>query len=208
MPPLGPRNRSRVLRGNRGAYRRRQQTIRHVATVARAVRHAAPAVVPVAVHYQHRVQRRRVRRAEQAVRQGARRVLKPRFTSEGPRHYRQAYRRHRRYATPGPYQTHLPRPAERAFRRWVARERIPFNPNDRRVDYDMRGYYVASRGAPHVLGQHFPDTFKTPYDTTFSHESKFATPNNPYVWIGDMLVNLKTGEVEYKPRRRYANGGG
>lgn len=61
----------------------------------------------------------------------------------------------------------------------------------------MRGYWNANRGAAHSSGQHFPDTWKTPYDTTFSRESRYAAANNPLAWKGNVLVNTLTGKTVY-----------
>ncbi len=129
----------------------------------------------------------------------------PRFTSEGPQFYKQAYRQNASFAKPGPYQTNLAPAREQAFRRWLASQHVPFDPTAKSVDYDMRGFYQATAGQPHRQGQHFPDTFKTPYDTTFSRESKYATGNNPFVWRGDELIDRRTGQVVFgkpvpKPR--------
>lgn len=79
----------------------------------------------------------------------------------------------------------------------MKRYRIPFDVNARVVDYDMRGYWRANRTATHQLGQHFPDTYKTPYDTTFSRESKYATRDNPFEWKGDELIDLRTGAIVF-----------
>jgi hypothetical protein len=121
----------------------------------------------------------------------------PLFTAEGPQLYQQAYAQNKTYAKPGPYQTKLAPAAEAAFRAWLAQSHVPFDPNARTVDYDMRGYYQATGGPPHQAGQHFPDTYKTPYDTTFSGESRYAKPNTPLVWVGNKLVNRSTGQVVF-----------
>lgn len=118
----------------------------------------------------------------------------PVFTQEGPNLYAQAYARNKQYAKPGPYNTPLG-PLESHFRAWVAQNKVPFDPNAKVSDYDMRGYWLANRNAAHAPGQHFPDTFKTPYDTTFSAESRYALPNTPFVWQGNQLVNRETGRV-------------
>lgn len=127
------------------------------------------------------------------------------FTAEGPQFYAAAHRQNAPFAKPSPtfvpYQTTLDPLKELLFRAWLERNHVPFNPNAQTTDYDMRGYYQASGGVPHTPGQHFPDTFKTPYDTSFSAESKYATANNPYVWRGDQLVDRRTGRVVFSSLR-------
>jgi hypothetical protein len=122
-------------------------------------------------------------------------VQTPLFTAEGPQNYQAAYKHNAAFAKPGSYQTVLPPPEEAAFRQWLAVNRVSFNPNAKTVDYDMRGYYAANPLATHRSGQHFPDTFKTPYDTTFSGESKYAKPHTPFVWQGNKLIDTRTGQV-------------
>lgn len=119
----------------------------------------------------------------------------PVFRHEGPQLYHAAYQRNRRFAKPGPYQTKLNPQVERFFRAWVAARSVPFNVKAPVVDYDMRGFYKSTRGQGWNQGSHFPDTYKTPYDTTFSSESEYATPNNPLVWRGNKLINRQTGQV-------------
>lgn len=83
------------------------------------------------------------------------------------------------------------------FQKWVASNRVPFDPHAKISDYDMRGYWKQTGGSNWRPGQHFPDTFKTPYDTTFSRESKYATPNNPYMWLGNKLIDSRSGRVVF-----------
>lgn len=128
---------------------------------------------------------------------------RPLFHTEGPTQYAKAQKHNAPFARHVPtingaqYQTPLSKPVERVFRRWLKTYQIPFAPNAKRVDYDMRGYFLASGAAPHHPGQHFPDTFKTPYDTTFSGESMYATPNTPFVWVGNTLVDRRSGQVVF-----------
>jgi hypothetical protein len=130
----------------------------------------------------------------------------PVFTSEGQ--YSAAYAQNKKYAVAppksggvGPYQTKLTPAQELQFRQWVKTNKINFDPDAKIVDYDMRGYWLATGGkVPNVHergGLGYPDTFKTPYDTTFSNQSKYATKSNPLVWKGDNLVNTKTGELVF-----------
>ncbi len=102
------------------------------------------------------------------------------------------YARNKVCAKQGPYMTTLSPQDEIAFRAWVAQNKVPFNPNTPVTDYDMRGYWkalLAKQAAGTSVNQydkqpHYPDTFKTPYDQTFSRESIYATPKAP-VWSGD-----------------------
>lgn len=120
------------------------------------------------------------------------------FTSEGPAFYAKAFARNRPFATPGPYSTPLHPSQEAAFNAWVAKNQVPWDPSAKRSDYDMAGYWLATGGAGWKPGDHFPDTFKTPYDTSFSNQSKYATKDNPFVWRGDTLIDGRTGRVVFK----------
>jgi hypothetical protein len=128
-------------------------------------------------------------------------MTKPLFTGEGPQYYDAAYKHNRPFAKPGPYQTALTTAEEGAFRQWVAKNRVPFDPNAKIVDYDMRGYWRSSGGKLPAHGERgmpyaWPDTFKTPYDTTFSKESKYATADCPFVWQeDDNLVDQRNGQL-------------
>jgi hypothetical protein len=131
---------------------------------------------------------------------------RPVFTEEGPQFYQRAFARNRQFAKPGPYQTALSPMQEAAFRLWVAKNNIPFDTGARTVDYDMRGYWLANAGrAPTAREPNgeigFTDTFKTPYDTTFSAESKYATPNNPFRWGGpggNSLLDTRSGQTIFR----------
>lgn len=123
----------------------------------------------------------------------------PVFTEEGPQYYKQAFRRNKRFAEPGPYQTHLGAQGEAKFQAWAGRQSAATGiqvPTSGKTDYDYRGYFKKHGGD--VVAGHFSDRFKTPYDTSFSSESKYATRDNPLVWRGDKLVNRRTGRVVYR----------
>ena len=137
----------------------------------------------------------------------------------------QIEQRNRPYVAPGAQQfsTSLAPPMEGQFRRWVADNRIPFDPNDAKSDYDMRGYWLASRSPgvwqglqaegkipadmapggtkvdPNDGHPHFPDYWKTPYHETFSNESKFAGPNAPH-WTDDDKLVAADGKVLFDDR--------
>jgi len=129
------------------------------------------------------------------------------FPAEGPEYYDAAYRHNAPFATQGPYQTQLSAQDEKAFRSWVSTNRVPFDPDANVVDYDMRGYWKDNGGK--WSGGHFPDTYKTPYDTTFSGESKYAKPGTPFVWRGDSLIDTRDGSLIFgPPPNRYAGQSG
>lgn len=123
----------------------------------------------------------------------------PLFSHEGPDLYAKAFQHNRPFAKAGPYQTVLSAAQESQFRLWCKRWSIAFDPNAKIVDYDMRGFWLANHGTavnpPHRKGAHFTDEFKTPYDTTFSKESIYATKTNPFTWDGDNLIDTRTGQV-------------
>lgn len=107
-----------------------------------------------------------------------------------------------------PYQTGLDPLNEAYFRTWVKNNKIPFNPNDPKSDYDMRGLYKALRsGDPRAVqsansndGQmHFPDTWKTPYHKSFSNESIYATKAAPAWNSKDQLIS-PMGSVMFDER--------
>lgn len=139
------------------------------------------------------------------------------FSDEGPQYYGLAYARNRPMAKPGPYFTKLSPHEETQFRQWLKTTGNPskFDPDAKIADYDMRGYWkeVASKGKnlsginTSDMRLHFPDTYKTPYDTTFSGESRYALPNLPTKWVDsgipgrERLINTKTGEVLYQKKQ-------
>lgn len=125
----------------------------------------------------------------------------PLFTGEGPELYGKAFAHNAPFATAGPYQTALSPTEEARFRRWAVSREVPFDVNAKTVDYDMRGFWKNEPAAAAAWkpGMHFPDTYKTPYDTTFSAESRYAVPGTPFVWQGDKLVDRRTGDVVFAP---------
>ena len=105
------------------------------------------------------------------------------------------------------YQTPLSVSQEQAFTDWLRNSGAPFDPVAGTTDYDMRGYWLATGGAGWQPGQHFPDTYKTPYHQSFSQESMYATPDNPFAWRDDdTLIDTRTGDVIYP--QSFAGGGG
>jgi hypothetical protein len=128
---------------------------------------------------------------------------KPVFAAEGPNLYKAAAARNLPFAKASlsGYQTPLTQMQEAKFRQWVTTNKIPFNPAAAKVDYDMRGFWLqqqTSGSQGRAANGHFPDTFKTPYDTTFSNQSKYAKPGTPFVWVGNTLVDKRNGSVIFK----------
>jgi len=132
------------------------------------------------------------------------------FQAEGPDNYASAYLHNRSFAKPSGtnYTTGLTADQEQKFRDWVKTNNVPTDPNAKIQDYDMRGYWRAmTSGSAEKWagpGTHFPDTFKTPYDTTFSNESMYATKDNPFVWRGDNLIDGRSGQLVFG---HFATGG-
>jgi hypothetical protein len=112
------------------------------------------------------------------------------------------------WSKPGPYTTKLSSTDETSFQHWAKQNPslVRGELNTTTPDYDMRGYWKAQQGgdpnAKQAPNRHFPDTWKTPYDATFSRESKYATPDAPH-WEGDKLVT-KGGQVvvDETPKKR------
>jgi hypothetical protein len=97
-----------------------------------------------------------------------------------------------------PYRTSLSANEEQNFRKWITDNKIPFDPDEAKPDYDMRGFWQALQaGDPRAKRDeqtfHFPDIWKTPRHKTFSNESIYATPDAPH-WEGNKLID-KNGKV-------------
>lgn len=123
--------------------------------------------------------------------------------------------RNRRWVKPGAesFSTILSPQDEARFRNWVQGNHIPFDPAERRPDYDMRGWWQANQhGDPRASSAvdpndgrlHYSDVWKTPYHQTFSNESQWATPDAPH-WRGDQLVT-EDGAVIFDDQK-HASGG-
>ena len=112
------------------------------------------------------------------------------------------------WAKPGPYYTKLTPADEQSYQTWLRavnqKTGRGLDPND--PTYDMRGFWKKmSSGKLEWGGDHFPDTFKTPYHPTFSQESRYATPDAPR-WVDDMLVD-NTGNLSWGYLRTIPNRG-
>lgn len=115
-----------------------------------------------------------------------------------------------RVAKPGPYVTQLAPADEAKFLAWVKQNKVPFDPNEDKADYDMRGYWKALQEKNPVAVQalnpndnkmHFPDVWKTPYHRTFSAESMYALPNAGH-WVGSKLIDPTSGQVIFDETRQ------
>ncbi len=110
---------------------------------------------------------------------------------------------------PSNYNTKLPPLEEMQFRQWLSENHVPFNADAALTDYDMRGFYQASRqGQPGVSTQvnpndnllHYPDRFKTPIHRSFSNESQWAGASAPQ-WINDSQLASPNGRIVFDERR-------
>lgn len=113
-------------------------------------------------------------------------------------------------AAQGPYQTSLNPLSEMVFRHWVQSNKVPFDPNDVKSDYDMRGYWQALTNQDPRAAQslnsndgkmHFPDTWKTPYHQSFSNESMYAMPTAPKWNEKDQLIN-PLGSIVFDEKKK------
>lgn len=133
-------------------------------------------------------------------RRGRGRPRKPVFSGEGPRYYAAAFRHNKRWAKPGPYQTKLSPLNEKRFEHW-ARTTLPQVTGVRASkDYDYRGWWRDHHHGRNLRPGHFTDRYKTPYDTSFSNQSKYARRGTPFVWRRNargrnVLVNRKNGRL-------------
>jgi hypothetical protein len=129
------------------------------------------------------------------------------FDAEDPQYYNRNFERNSQWLAPGEhnYNTQLNPQEEDAFRRWMKDNKVPFKPDEKVTDYDMRGFYKALQvGDPTAVQavdpndnrMHFPDKWKTPYAATFSDQSQWADPSKAPGWQGDQYVG-KDGVVYY-----------
>jgi hypothetical protein len=109
-----------------------------------------------------------------------------------------------------PWNTPLSQLDEFAFRDWLKRNNVPFDPETTVSDYDMRGFWQAlqagdtrARSAVDRNDRmvHYPDYWKTPYHETFSAESQWALPTAPRWNAQDQLI-ASPGRVLFDDRRR------
>lgn len=123
----------------------------------------------------------------------------------------QIYERNKGFAKPGPYITKLAPKGEAEFQAWAQANHMRADPpDDEKSDYDMRGFWLAqTQGDPDAVAQidhndnkmHEPDQWKTPYDLTFSRQSRYATDGAPDWNAEDQLVT-PDGSIVYDDRNR------
>jgi hypothetical protein len=135
---------------------------------------------------------------------------KPAPVDEIQQQYQTNLERNKPYVKPGDnkYNTDLAPADETAFRDWLKKNNVPFDPNAPVSDYDMRGFYKGlEAGDPKAKNAvdpndgkiHYPDYWKTPYHKTFSNESQWATGDAPKWNNQDQLVD-KSGKVLFDDR--------
>lgn len=110
---------------------------------------------------------------------------------------------------PADYNTPLGQMDEFQFRNWLQQNGVPFDPNAKTTDYDMRGFYQAAQQQqpnmqasvnPNDNRMHYPDRFKTPQHQSFSNESQWAGPGAPQ-WIDDARLAAPNGRIVFDERR-------
>jgi len=82
---------------------------------------------------------------------------------------------------------------EAQFQAWARQNGIR-DVNSPDAHYDYRGFFLATKGAPHPPGSqlHFPDTFKQHGHPTFSVESKYSSgPGDGGSWNGETFIPAK-----------------
>lgn len=120
------------------------------------------------------------------------------------------YKRNQPYVKAGAsgFNTALPMADELAFRGWLQQNKVPFDPEAKVTDYDMRGFFKALQGgdpaAQSAVNQydnqlHYPDKWKTPYHESFSNESQWANERAPRWGDGDILAD-SSGRVISRPK--------
>lgn len=109
------------------------------------------------------------------------------------------------------YNTPLPVFQEMAFRDWVKKNNVPFNPDaPGPSDYDMRGFYQGMQNGdprattavdPNDSRVHYTDPWKTPLHQTFGAQSQWATPVAPQ-WTGEDKLISPGGRIIYDDRNQ------
>lgn len=121
------------------------------------------------------------------------------------------FKRNSAWLKPGDhtYNTPLSPLQEMRFRQWLAQNNVPFDPNQKDADYDMRGFWSAlQRGDsiaksavdPNDNRMHYPDYWKTPYHESFSAESQWADPAKAPHWNEKDQLVTPDGAVIYDDR--------
>jgi len=119
--------------------------------------------------------------------------------------------RNKPYTRPGAkkFNTPLDFGHELAFRQWVAKNKVPFDPESKAPqDYDMRGFWqglenenplAQSAIDPNDSRMHYPDYWKTPYHETFSNESQWANDMAPR-WNEQDQLTAPSGRILFDDR--------
>jgi len=121
------------------------------------------------------------------------------------------FKRNQAYVAPGDhvYNTPLPGNDEKAFRQWLAENKVPFDANAPVTDYDMLGFWKAMQtGDPRAANAvdpndgklHYSDYWKTPYHESFSAESQWANPKTAPHWNEKDQLVAPDGSVIYDDR--------
>lgn len=133
---------------------------------------------------------------------------KKKADEEWTRKLQKNYDRNKSYAKADDYSTTLNPQSEAQFRAWLAANKVPFNPEAKLADYDMRGFWLALQSKdpmaasavnPYDKRIHYPDRWKTPYHETFSAESQWAKPGAP-TWNKDDQLVLPSGQLVFDSR--------
>lgn len=111
-----------------------------------------------------------------------------------------------------PYNTRLDPVSELAFRGWLIQNNVPFQPDTKVTDYDMRGFYKGLIGGHPMAKQafdqidnrmHYSDYWKTPYHETFSgaggpysQGSQWAGPVAPQ-WNAQNQLISPSGKIMF-----------
>ena len=118
--------------------------------------------------------------------------------------------RNKPYTRPGAkkFNTPLDFGHELAFRQWVAKNKVPFDPEQQPQDYDMRGFWQGLQNEnplaqsaidPNDSRMHYPDYWKTPYHETFSNESQWANDMAPR-WNEQDQLTAPSGRILFDDR--------
>lgn len=108
------------------------------------------------------------------------------------------------------YNTELPFLQEMQFRNWIRQNNVPFDPEAKVSDYDMRGFWQGlQQGHPRAESGinpndnrlHYSDYWKTPLHQSFSSESQWADQNTPQ-WINDSQLAAPSGRIVFDEKKQ------
>ncbi len=107
------------------------------------------------------------------------------------------------------FNTQLTPEQEIQFRQWLTANNVPFDPEAKVSDYDMRGFWQAMQSGdaraknaidPNDQKIHYPDYWKTPYHETFSAESQWADPTKAPKWNDKDQLVAPDGKIIFDDR--------